>query len=185
MKLVRTRVVFLLLVAASAIPSLTVIAQSPSAQTAPQTETVLHASDVTKILPGSVFFRGQSATTQGRNSGGVRFADGFFVLAAIVDNSGYSTGIQEKYQAYFITEVPLDVNGHHLAPGAYGVGILKSADSPQFAVQDIGAHDLFMAGAVSDPKLRRPTPLQLIAGDAPGKYRLYLGRNYVEFQRAQ
>ncbi len=50
---------------------------------------------------------------------------------------------------------------------------------------DIGAHDLFTATAVSDGKLRRPMPLQLIDGDTPGKYRLYFGRNYVEFERAK
>lgn len=173
-----TLLLFLALFAASGQPAI--------AQTSPaQLETVLHPADVTKILPSSVFFRGQSATTQGRNSGGVRFADGFYVLVSMVDNSGYSTGVQEKYQAYFITEVPLDFNGHRLVPGAYGSGIIKGASGPQFIVLDIGAHDLFTVEATSDPKFRRPTPLQVTEGEAPGKYRLYFGRNYVEFQRAQ
>jgi hypothetical protein len=170
--------IFLVVVAAVTRP---VLAQTPAAQP----EAILHPADLTKILPSSVFFRGQSATTQIRNSGGVRFADGFLVLVSMVDNSGYSTGIQEKYQAYFITEVPLDINGHQLVPGAYGVGIIKNTTGPQFVVLDIGAHDLFAVDAVNDAKFRRPTPLQVIAGDAPGKYRLYFGRNYVEFQRAQ
>jgi hypothetical protein len=157
-----------------------------SAQTtASQPEAVLHAADTTKILPDSVFFRGQSATTQARNSGGVRFADGYYFLAALVDSSGYSTGVQEKYQAYLITEVPLSFDGHRLAPGAYGAGIVKSSASPQFVVQDLGAHDLFQAAATNDAKLHRPTPLQVVAGDSPGKYRLYFGRNYVEFERTQ
>jgi hypothetical protein len=156
------------------------------AQTAAtQPEAVLHPADMTKLLPGSVFFRGQTATTQERNSGGVRFADGYYVLAALVDNSGYSTGVQEKYQAYLITEVPLNFNGHRLAPGAYGAGIVKNSASPEFVVQDLGAHDLFQAEAVNDPKLHRPTPLQVLAGESAGKYRLYFGRNYVEFERAQ
>ncbi|HTA87477.1 MAG TPA: hypothetical protein VK729_14485 [Silvibacterium sp.] len=177
----RAHVTLLLFLAIFAGPALPVIAQTPPTQP----ETVLHPADVTKILPGSVFFRGQSATTQGRNSGGVRFADGFYTLVSMVDNSGYSTGIQEKYQAYFITEVPLDINGHRLVPGAYGSGIIKGANGPQFVVLDIGAHDLFTVDAVSDAKFRRPTPLQVTEGEAHGKYRLYFGRNYVEFQRAQ
>ena len=158
-----------------------------SAQTPPaaQPEAVLHPADLAKILPGSVFFRGQSATTQGRNSGGVRYADGYFTFAALVDNSGYSTGIQEKYQAYFITEVPITIGGHALAPGAYGTGILRNASGPQFVVLDIGAHDLFTTDAVNDAKFHRPTPLQIVPGDAPGKYRLYFGRNYVQFERAK
>jgi hypothetical protein len=177
----RAHITLLLFLAVLVTPALRVIAQTSPAQP----DTVLHPADVTKILPGSVFFRGQSATTQERNSGGVRFADGFYVLVSMVDNSGYSTGIQEKYQAYFITEVPLDIHGHRLVPGAYGSGIIKGANGPQFVLLDIGANELFTVEATSDPKFRRPTPLQVIEGEAPGKFRLYFGRNYVEFQRAQ
>ena len=158
-----------------------VAAQAPAAQP----EAVLHPADLAKILPSSVFFRGQSATTQGRNSGGVRYGDGYFTFATLVDNSGYSTGIQEKYQAYFITEVPIVIGGHSLAPGAYGTGIIRNASGPQFVVLDIGAHDLFTTDAVNDAKFHRPTPLQVTEGEAPGKYRLYFGRNYVEFERAK
>ena len=165
--------------------TLQISAQTPPATLASQPEAVLHPSDLAKILPGSVFFRGQSATTQGRNSGGVRYADGYFTFASLVDNSGYSTGIQEKYQAYFITEVPITIGGHALAPGAYGTGIIKNANGPQFVVLDIGAHDLFTTDAVNDAKFHRPTPLQVVAADTPGKYRLYFGRNYVEFERAK
>src|SRR5438309_4840196 len=44
-------------------------------------EVVLKAVDITpKIFPERVFFRGQSAPVQFRNSGGVHFADDFYVL---------------------------------------------------------------------------------------------------------
>src|SRR6202165_3903766 len=66
-------------------------------------EVVLKAADISpKIFPERVFFRGQSAPVQFRNSGGVHFADDLYVLAGIVDSSGYSTGIREKYQAYLL-----------------------------------------------------------------------------------
>jgi len=85
-------------------------AQAPKTGDAPAKESVLKAADVgTKLLPDKVWFRGQNAPVQGRNSGGVRYADGFYVLVTLVDNSGYSSGVREKYQAYFITEVPLEV----------------------------------------------------------------------------
>lgn len=152
---------------------------------AAQAETILHAADSTKLLPGSAFFRGQSAATQLRNSGGVHFADGFYVLVTLVDNSGYATGIQEKYQAYLLTEVPLEFDGHRLEPGAYGVGIVKGENALHFVAMDIGAHDLFQATAANDGKLHRPTPLQIVAGTSPGIYRLYFGRDYIEFSRAK
>ena len=142
-------------------------------------DTVLTVAEATKLLPAAVYFKGQSATTQLRNSGGVKFADGFYVLAVMVDTSGYSSDIQQKYQAYFITEVPLDFSGNALKPGAYGVGIVKD----HFIVMDIAAHDLFTAPVVHDAELKRPTPLQL---DADGDhYRLYFGRDYVSFAQAK
>src|SRR4029077_8693829 len=71
-------------------------------------EVVLKAADVTsKIFPERVFFRGQSAPVQFRNSGGVHFADDLYVLAGMVDSSGYSTAIKEKYQAYWLTKFRL------------------------------------------------------------------------------
>jgi hypothetical protein len=137
--------------------------------------TILNATETAKILPGPVFFRGQSAPVQGRNSGGIKFGDGMLVLAALIDTSGYSSAVQQKYQAYFITEVPLEINGHPLSPGAYGVGFVAG----NFGVMDIGAHDLFSVAATRDTEMKRPTPLQVIADGTTGNYRLYEGRDYV------
>ena len=41
-------------------------------------DTILNATETAKLLPGPVFFRGQSAPVQGRNSGGIKFADGMW-----------------------------------------------------------------------------------------------------------
>jgi hypothetical protein len=128
-----------------------------------------------------VFFQGKTAPVQGRNSGGIRFEDKSLMLVSLVDTSGYSSQVQEKYQAYLITESPLDIDGHRLSPGAYGCGFISSG----FIVMDIGGHDLFTANATRDGDLRRPTPLQVMAApDGPGKYRLYAGRNFVSFRLA-
>lgn len=160
----------------------TVDGQSKPSQTesaASSRETVLNASEAQKIFPGSVFFKGQTAPTQGRNSGGVRLADQRLVLIALVDNSGYSSQDQGKYQAYLLTEAPLEIDGHRLAPGAYGCGFTRG-DS--FVVMDVGGHDLFLAHSKLDAEMRRPTPLQIQATAAePGLYRLYAGRNFVTF----
>jgi hypothetical protein len=141
--------------------------------------TVLKPADMQKILPPSVFYRGQSATTQQRNSGGIKFADGFYVLASLVDTSGYSTGIAAKYQAYLITEVPIKVGGHSLGAGAYGIGFIAG---DKFVVTDLGAHDVFTVASLNDSGLQRPTPLQIVADQSAG-FRLYAGRRYVVLSR--
>ena len=142
-------------------------------------DTVLKPTDMQKLLPASVYYKGQSATTQLRNSGGVKFADGYFVLASLVDTSGYSTDVQAKYSAYFITEVPLKMGGQNLPAGVYGAGFV--ADN-KFVVTDVGAHDLLAVDSGNDAGLKRPMPLQVIA-DPAGGFRLYSGRRYVVFSR--
>jgi hypothetical protein len=142
---------------------------------------ILKAPDMANLMPATVFFRGQVASVQARNSGGVKLADGMLVLSALVDTSGYSTAVQQKYQAYFITEVALDINGQTLKAGAYGVGFIEGN---KFLVMDLGAHDLFATAGVHDAELKRPTPLQVLADTGPNRYRLYINRNYVVFSAA-
>jgi hypothetical protein len=152
---------------------------STQAVTAQGSDTVLKPADLQKLLPASVYYKGQSATTQLRNSGGVKFADGYFVLATMVDTSGYSTSVAAKYQAYFITEVPIKVGGQSLPAGVYGVGFM--ADN-KFVVTDVGANDVLTVNTSDDAGLKRPTPLQVMA-DPAGGFRLYAGRRYVVFGR--
>jgi hypothetical protein len=150
----------------------------PGTMKAQGSDQVLKPAETQKLLPTSVFYRGQQAPTQLRNSGGVKFADGFFVLSTLVDTSGYSTGIQAKYQAYFINEVAIKVGGESLAAGIYGVGFVGD----KFVVTDVGAHDVLSVAAGDDAGLKHPMPLQVVA-DPAGGYRLYAGRKYVIFSR--
>ena len=137
---------------------------------------ILTRGEAGVILPASVFYRGQSATVQARNSAGIRMPGGKLVLAAIVDTGGYSTSVQQTYQAYLITEVPLKLGGKTLAPGAYGFGFVEG---DKMVVMDLGANEVLQAKTVRDAKLARPNPLQILPGDQGG-YRLYLGRSYVD-----
>jgi len=168
----------ILKLAAAGILAAAVIA-APLQSTAQASGTVLKPADTQKLLPASVYYKGQSATTQLRNSGGVKFADRYFVLATVVDTSGYSTSIAANYQAYFITEVPIKIGGQSLPAGVYGVGFIAGG---KFIVTDVGAHEVFTVSSSDDAALKRPTPLQVIA-DPSGGYRLYAGRSYVVFNR--
>jgi hypothetical protein len=145
-------------------------------------DTILKAADINAhLFPTTVFFRGQTATSQMDNSGGVRYADGLMVLAALVDNSGYSSQIRVKYQAYLIAEVPIQIGGETLNPGAYGFGFL---DDNKFVVMDIGAQEVLHATSTRDADMHRPMPLQFVATPDASTYRLYHGRDYIEFHRS-
>jgi hypothetical protein len=152
-------------------------------QTAAQisADTILHPSDLDSLLPPAVYFKGQSATIQKRNSAGVRFRDGALMFATKVDTGGYSSSIQERYQDYLITEVSLTIGENRLPPGAYGVGFINNN---KFVVMDIGGHDLFIVDSQHDDALSRPNPLQIVADPSPQHFRLYSGRTFVTFGRA-
>jgi hypothetical protein len=158
---------------------LAVAMMTPGAMKAQGGDTVLKPADTQKMLPASVYYKGQSATTQLRNSGGVKFADGAYLLATMVDTSGYSSDVSTKYQGYFITEVPIKIGGTNLPAGVYGMGFISG---DKFVITDVGAHDVLTVNSANDEGLKRPMPLQVVA-DPAGGFRLYAGRKYVIFSR--
>ena len=143
------------------------------------TNAVLAPGDLQRLFPATVYYSGQTAPTQLRNSGGVKFEDGHYVLASLVDTSGYSSDLAAKYQGYLITEVALQIAGKQLAPGAYGIGFVAG---DQFLVTDVGGNEVLTALSVTDTAMTRPRPLQ-ITTDPAGGFRLYAGRRYVRFSR--
>ena len=83
-----------------------------------------------KVVPGTYFFRGQSAPVQLRNSAGFSVPDGKLVLTGLVDTSGYAADVQAKYQGFLITEVKLNIEGSELAPGRVRIWIFKRGKIP-------------------------------------------------------
>ena len=158
-----------------------------SAQVRPATPSatpagVLRSSDLQSVVPATVFFSSQVATVQLRNSAGVRGADGKLTLFALVDSGGYSSGLRERYQFYLLTDTALELDGKRLSPGAYGGGFLSGTG---VEVMDLGGNELFHAPVQHDDAMQRPRPLQVVAGSAPGEYRLYLGRDFVPFRQTK
>lgn len=152
---------------------------SPLRMLAQGGDTVLKPADVQKLLPSAVYYKAQSAPSQLRNSGGVKFADGYYVLATLVDTSGYSSDVATKYQAYFIAEVPIKLGDQSLPAGIYGIGFIGG---DKLVVTDVGGHDVITVSSTTDQALKRPLPLQVLA-DPAGGFRLYAGRKYVTFSR--
>ena len=142
-----------------------------------QSGTVLKPADMQKLLPATVYYKGQSAPVQLRNSTGVKFADGYNLLSVMVDTSGYSSDVAAKYQAYFITEVTVKLGGQVLPAGIYGAGIVGG----RFVITDVGGHDVLISPTATDDAIKHPMPLQFIS--TGGGYRLYMGRQFVTLSR--
>ncbi|MGH9494952.1 MAG: hypothetical protein ACRD3B_08150 [Candidatus Sulfotelmatobacter sp.] len=138
------------------------------------TKHVLSSDEVKKAVPTEFFYRGQKAPVQARNAVGFQLPDGKMMLAALVDASGYSTAIQQKYQGLLITETKLNIGGSTLAPGEYGFGF--AADG-KFVVMDVANSDVLSAASQTDQALQHAVPLKLVE-DGDG-YKLYAGKKWV------
>lgn len=145
----------------------------------PGKEAILSAEEVTKVFPREIFFGGRLAKVQLSNSAGVHYADESLVLAALIDNSVFNIWPKDKYQGYFINEIAVQIGAHTLNPGAYGFGFVEGN---KFVVMDIGTEAIFETNSSPDATLRNPVPLQILPGSAAGAYRLYKGRDFVEFR---
>ena len=134
---------------------------------------ILTSEQVKKLAPNTYYFAGQSAAVQVRNTAGLKNSAGKIVLAGMVDTSGYSTAIAEKYQGFLISETKLNFDGASLDPGEYGFGFKDG----KFIVMNVAATDLFSVASQNDAQEKHPVPLKFEKdGD---KYRLYAGRKYV------
>jgi hypothetical protein len=134
---------------------------------------LLSADELKNVVPSEFFFRGKKAPTQLRNATGFQTADGKVTFAALVDASGYSTAIQEKYQGMLVTESKLNIGGSELAPGAYGFGF--TAD--KFIVMNVANEDALSVPYQTDASLKRAVPLKL--AEDGGAYKLYAGKKWV------
>jgi hypothetical protein len=134
---------------------------------------LLSADELKKVVPAEFFFAGQKAPTQLRNAAGFQTADGKVMFAALVDTSGYSTAVQQKYQGMLVSESKLNIGGSELAPGAYGFGF--AAD--KFTVMNVANEDALSVPSQTDASLKRAVPLKLVEDGAA--YKLYAGKKWV------
>jgi hypothetical protein len=134
---------------------------------------LLSADELKSVVPAEFFFRGQKAPTQLRNAAGFQTASGKITFGALVDASGYSTAVQQKYQGMFVTESKLNIGGSELAPGEYGFGF--AAD--KFVVMNVANEDTLSVPYQTDAEVKRPVPLKMV--EDGGGFKLYAGRKWV------
>lgn len=140
-------------------------------KTAPE---ILGQTAAARIVPTSFYFAGQSAPTQTRNSAVARLGKDRYVIVGMVDTSGYSSEISDKYEGFFITDSPVLIGGKELATGAYGFGFSSSG---KIRIFDLSSKEIMWAETKSDPDLKRPRPLMMSVGN--DGVRFYKGKNYA------
>lgn len=135
---------------------------------------VLTGAELTRVVPPGFYFEGQSAPTQMRNAAAARLGEKRYIIAGMVDTSGYSSEIRAKYEGFLITDSRIEIGGQELATGAYGFGF---SDDGKLNIFDIGGNRILSVTSQNDKNLRRPRPLMLMS--AVDGLRLYSGRDYA------
>lgn len=144
---------------------------TPAAQ---QSFTVLTGAELTRVVPPGFYFQGLNAPTQMRNAAAARFGEKRFVVAGLVDTTGYAADVRAKYEGFFITDSVIKINGSDVAVGAYGFGF---GDDGKMQILDLAGSTVLAVSTTKDTELKRPRPLMMTAS-ADG-LRFYSGKDYV------
>jgi hypothetical protein len=139
-----------------------------------QAPVILGADELAKVVPSNFYFEGQIGPTQMRNAAAVRFGANHHLVAALVDTSGYASGIRSKYEGLLIADAKVTLGAIQLGVGAYGFGFTEEGKMNIF---DIGGTRLHSLAAPRDAQLQSPRPLAIVKSGE--ELRLYRGRNYV------
>ena len=150
----------------------------PAAAAAQGWPRVLEGAELERVVPQGFYFEGQSGATQMRNAAAAQFGPRRFVVAGLVDTSGYSSDVQAKYQGFIVTDSPVTVGGSRLPTGAYGFGFTSDG---WLNVMDVGGRRVLSVRTRNDERLQRPRPLMMT--DARNGVRLYSGRSFVVISR--
>jgi len=154
--------------------SLSVIWCLPIFVIAQNSVTLLAGPELTQVVPPGFYFQGQSAPTQMRNSAAARFGSKRFVIAGLVDTSGYAADVRAKYEGFFITDSAISINGNELGTGAYGFGF---SNDGKMQILDLAGNQILSISTTKDNDLKRPRPLMMTKGG--DGIRLYSGKDYV------
>lgn len=144
------------------------------AAAAQQSFTVLTGAELTRVVPPGFYFQGLNAPTQMRNAAAARSGEKRYVVAGLVDTTGYAADVRAKYEGFFITDSPININGAELAVGAYGFGF---SDDGKMQILDLAGNTVLSASTTKDAELKRPRPLMMTASTEG--LRFYSGKDYV------
>jgi len=135
-------------------------------------------------MPKDFYLEGNAIPTEKRNAAMVKTPGGARVIFALLDTTGYSSQIKQKYIGMVITEGKVSVCGKSLGVGSYGFGLdrpaPKSNDDAKFHLYDQAGSEVTSCAAPVDSAMKMAKPLQVSAAGVGAS--LELGRYKVEIR---
>ena len=149
----------------------------PALVAAQEQATVLTGADLTRVVPPGFYFQGLTAPTQMRNSAVARFGANRYVIAGLVDTSGYAADVRAKYEGFLITDSAIAIEGSTLGVGAYGFGFTSDG---KLNILDLAGNEILSVSTTKDTAMKRPRPLMMTKSG--NGIRLYSGRDYAAIE---
>jgi len=135
---------------------------------------VLAGAELSRVVPPGFYFQGLSAPTQMRNSAAARLGKNRYVIAGLVDTSGYAADVRARYEGFLITDSAITINGSDLGTGAYGFGF---GNDGKLNILDLAGNEILSVSTRKDKQMKRPRPLMMTRSG--NDVRLYSGRDYA------
>jgi hypothetical protein len=136
-------------------------------------------------IPNDFYLEGNRIPVEKRNAVLLKTPAGARLVFALIDTTGYSSQIKQKYIGMAITEGTVSVCSVPLSVGSYGFGLEKpvatSSEAAKFYVYNQAGEKVGDCAAKKDNTLKQPKPLNIVLSKEAGA-RLYLGRYFVELK---
>jgi hypothetical protein len=158
----------------TALAALVISCSLPFLVAAQDRTVILTGANLLRVVPPGFYFQGLTAPTQMRNSAAARFGTNRYVIASLVDTSGYAAAVRAKYEGFLITDSAITINGSELGVGAYGFGF---SNDGKLNVLDLAGNEILSVSTTKDNQMKRPRPLMMT--EAGNGIRLYSGKDYA------
>ena len=160
--------------------AMVVLAGVPGSLLAEKGFEVVKGKAFTDAIPTDFYLEGNRIPTQKRNSVLVHTPAGARVVFGLIDTTGYSSNIQQKYEGMIISETNFMLCGQQIGVGSFGFGHTKpmgtSNEDMKLMIYDQAGSKLAECSGQRDTSLEKPSPLQVMNG------KLYLGRHAFDLQ---
>jgi hypothetical protein len=130
-------------------------------------------------IPNDFYLEGNRIPVQKRNAALLKTPVGARLVLGLIDTTGYSSQIQQKYIGMVITEGKVSVCDVPLSVGSYGFGLERPAG--KFFLYNQAGEKVGDCGAKKDSAVKQPKPLNIVLSKNGGA-RLYLGLYFLELK---
>jgi hypothetical protein len=125
-----------------------------------------------KALPEKFYLEGNAIPTEPRNAAMFKTPTAPRALIALMDTTGYSSRIKQKYIGMIITEGKLSVCSISLGVGSYGFGLDRPAApsdaDAKFLVYNQAGEKLGECSVKKDTALKQGSPLKVLVQKGGG-----------------